>query len=43
MKITVEIPGDLYRRAKVEAALRNCKLRDLVEEGLSQLLLRPEG
>ncbi len=34
MKTTVEIPDDLYRRAKAEAALRGRKLRDLVEEGL---------
>ncbi len=34
MKTTVEVPDDLYRRAKAEAALRGRKLRDLVEEGL---------
>jgi hypothetical protein len=28
MKTTVELPDDLYRRAKAEAALRGRKLRD---------------
>jgi hypothetical protein len=34
MKTTVELPDELYRRAKAEAALQGRKLRDLVEEGL---------
>jgi hypothetical protein len=34
MKTTVEVPDELYRRAKAEAALRGRKLRDLIEEGL---------
>ncbi len=34
MKTTIELPDELYRRAKSEAALRGRKLRDLVEEGL---------
>ena len=34
MKTTIEVPDDLYRRAKAEAALRGRKLRDLIEEGL---------
>jgi hypothetical protein len=38
MRITVEIPDVLYRRAKVEAALSGRKLKDLVEEGLRLLL-----
>ena len=33
MKTTVEVPDDLYRRAKAEAALRGRKPKDLVEEG----------
>lgn len=41
MKTTVEVPDDLYRRAKAEAALRGCKLRDLVEEGLRLVLDAP--
>jgi predicted component of type VI protein secretion system len=38
MKTTVEVPDDLYRRAKAEAALRGRKLKDLVEEGLRLVL-----
>jgi hypothetical protein len=41
MKTTVELPDDLYRRAKAEAALRGRKLRDLVEEGLRLVLENP--
>ena len=40
MKTTVEIPDELYRRAKAEAALRGKKLRDLVHEGLQAVLDR---
>jgi hypothetical protein len=38
MKTTVEVPDELYRRAKAEAALRGRKLKDLVEEGLLLVL-----
>ena len=38
MKTTFDIPDDLYRRAKVEAALSGRKLKDLVEEGLRSVL-----
>jgi hypothetical protein len=38
MKTTVELPDDLYRRAKAEAALRGRKLKDLIEEGLRRVL-----
>lgn len=38
MKTTVEIPDDLYRKAKAEAALRGRKVKDLVEEGLRSVL-----
>jgi hypothetical protein len=41
MKITVQIPDDLYRRAKAEAALRGRKFTDLVEEGLRLVLKAP--
>jgi len=41
MKTTVEVPDELYRRAKAEAALRGRKLRDLVEEGLRLVLDAP--
>jgi hypothetical protein len=43
MKTTVEVPDDLYRRAKAEAALRGRKLRDLVEEGLRLVLKSPRN
>ena len=38
MKTTIEVPDDLYRQAKAEAALRGRKLKDLVEEGLRLVL-----
>jgi hypothetical protein len=38
MKITVEVQDGLYREAKAEAALRGCKLNDLVQEGLRLVL-----
>jgi hypothetical protein len=41
MKTTVEVPDELYRRAKAEAALRGQKLRDLFEEGLRLVLEAP--
>jgi hypothetical protein len=41
MKTTVEVPDDLYRKAKAVAALSGRKLKDLVEEGLRLVLERP--
>jgi hypothetical protein len=41
MKTTVELPDDLYRQAKAEAALRGRKFRELVEEGLRLALEAP--
>jgi hypothetical protein len=41
MKTSVEIPDDLYHRAKAEAALRGRKLKDLIEEGLRLVLEAP--
>jgi hypothetical protein len=38
MKTTIEVPDELYRRAKAAAALRGRKLKDLVEEGLRLVL-----
>ena len=43
MKTTIEVPDELFRRAKVEAALRGRKLKDLVEEGLQLVLDTPRG
>jgi hypothetical protein len=42
MKTTVEMPDELYRRAKAEAALRGRKLKELVEEGLRLVLAAPQ-
>ena len=41
MKTTFDIPDELYRRAKAEAALRGRKLKDLVEEGLRSVIETP--
>lgn len=38
MRTTIDIPDELFRRAKSEAALRGRKLKDLVEEGLRLVL-----
>lgn len=38
MKTTVEVPDELYRRAKAEAAMRGQPLRELLEEGLRLVL-----
>jgi predicted component of type VI protein secretion system len=43
VKTTVELPDELYRRAKVEAAARGRRLKDLVEEGLELVLEAPRG
>lgn len=41
MKTTVELPDELARQVKAEAALRGRKLKDLVEEGLRLVLETP--
>jgi hypothetical protein len=41
MKTTIEVPDDLYRKAKAMAALRGRKLKDLVEEGLRLVVEAP--
>lgn len=43
MRTTVDIPDDLYRQAKAEAALSGRRLHDLVEEGLRRVLALPSG
>jgi predicted component of type VI protein secretion system len=43
MKTTVDVPDELYRRAKAEAALRGRKFRELVEEGLRLALETPRA
>jgi hypothetical protein len=43
MRTTVEIPDELYRKAKVQAAYRGIRLRDLIEEGLRRVLTSEPG
>ena len=38
MKTTLEIPNDLYRKAKIKAATEGRKLKDLVTDGLTLVL-----
>lgn len=38
MKTTIELPDELYRRAKATAALNGRKLKDLIEQGLRLVL-----
>jgi hypothetical protein len=42
MRTTVELPDELLRRAKVQAALQGRPLKDLIADGL-KLLLRTSG
>jgi hypothetical protein len=41
MKTTIEVPDDLYRKAKSIAALRGRRLKDLIEEGLRLVVEGP--
>ena len=34
MRTTIDLPDELFRRAKAQAALRGRRLKDLIEEGL---------
>jgi hypothetical protein len=43
MRTTVDLPDELLRRAKSEAALRGRKLKDLIEEGLRAVLDAPSA
>lgn len=43
MRTTIDLPDELFRRAKSEAALRGRKFKDLVEEGLRLVLAAPPG
>ncbi len=43
MKTTVDLPDELARRVKAEAALRGRKLKDLVADGLRLLLEAPQS
>jgi hypothetical protein len=41
MKTTVEIPDDLFRRAKAKAALEGIPLRELIVRGLQFAMEQP--
>lgn len=41
-RTTIDLPDDLYRRAKATAAMRGKKLKDLVQEGLLHVLDHPQ-
>ena len=43
MRTTVELPDELFRRAKARAALQGCSLKDLVADGLRLLLQTPSA
>ena len=42
MKTTIELPDDLFRRAKARAALQGRSLKEMVAEGLI-LLMKTQG
>ena len=41
MRTTIEIPDDLFRKAKAQAALEGVRLRDVIERGLRLALAEP--
>lgn len=43
MRTTIDLPDELFRQAKSEAALRGRKFKDLVEEGLRLMIQTPPG
>ena len=43
MKTTIQLSDELFRKGKAEAALRGCKLKDLVEQGLRLVLETPRS
>ncbi len=40
MRTTIEIPDDLFRKAKAQAALEGVRLRDVIERGLRLALVQ---
>ncbi len=38
MKTTVELPDELYRKAKTRAAAQNRRIRELIAEGIERVL-----
>ncbi|MFZ5628978.1 MAG: hypothetical protein ACOY5B_07600 [Spirochaetota bacterium] len=43
MRTTIDLPVDVYRKAKAEAALRGLKLRDMVVTSLTRELNRADS
>jgi len=43
MRTTVDLPDDLFRRAKARAALQGMSFKNLVADGLKLLLQNPKG
>jgi len=43
MRTTIDLPVDIYRKAKAEAALRGVKLRDMVVTSLTRELNRADS
>jgi predicted transcriptional regulator len=43
MRTTIDLPDDLFRRAKAIAALRGATLKDLVTDALRAFLAREAG
>jgi hypothetical protein len=43
MRTTIDLPDTLFRRAKAEAALRGCHLKDLIADALRLALSEPEA
>lgn len=43
MRTTIDLPVDIYRKAKAEAALRGVKLRDMVVTSLTRELNRSDS
>jgi hypothetical protein len=43
VRTTVDLPDELFRKAKAEAALRGIKFKDLIEAALSQALESPNS
>jgi len=41
MRTTIDLPDELFRRAKAQAALRGKKFKDLIEEGLRAVVDKP--